>query len=93
MEGEDRDAGSNLTRLLAAYAEADYRFSRAFLVLLRYDYIDRNRDQNGQAAERFVGEGVWTVVPFADLRLAYKFIVPENRGDESQVLAMFHVYY
>ena len=93
VEGEDRDAGSNLTRLLAAYAEADYRFSRAFLVLLRYDYIDRNRDQNGQAAERFVGEGVWTVVPFADLRLAYKFIVPENRGDESQVLAMFHVYY
>ena len=91
--GDDRDAGSNTTDVLAAYAEADYRVSRALLFLVRYDYVDRDRDAEGQAAERFAGEGVWTVVPFADLRLAYKYIVPEDRGDESQVLAMLHFYY
>lgn len=93
VAGDDRDAASRTTRVVASYAEADYRVSRALLFLLRYDFVDLDRDAEGQAAERFAGEGVWTVVPFADLRLAYKYVVPENRGDESQVLAMFHFYY
>ncbi len=93
VAGEDKEAGQQVRRLLASYVEADYRVSRALLLILRYDFIDGNRTLEGEAAERFGGEGVWTVVPFADLRLAYKRIIPEKSGDESQILAMWHFYY
>jgi hypothetical protein len=91
--GRDRDGSQAVTRLIASYVEADWRFSRALLAIARYDFIDRNLDADGEAGERFGVEGVWTVVPFADLRLALRYIVPEQSGDVPQLLAMWHFYY
>lgn len=79
--------------LLATCAQADYRFSRAFTLRGRYDFADVFRSEPGNASERFAAEGEWTLVPFADLRLGYREIVPEKSGNEHMWLAMVHLYY
>lgn len=91
--GEDRDPGGTVTRVAGTFVEADYRFRRWLLISGRYDFVDRNRDLPGFAAERFGGDAIFTPVPFADLRIGYRRIVPETAGDENQALAMWHFYY
>ena len=88
------DAGNGSKRNLAAtYVGADYRVNRALLLRAKYDFADVRRGVAGNASERFSVEGDVTVVPFADLKLAYRRIVPETTGDENEVLAMWHFYF
>jgi hypothetical protein len=91
--GEDEAPSGAKTRVAGLYAEGGYTLSRSLTLNARYDFLDRNRDLAGQAAERYMGEAVWTMVPFADLRLSYRHITPEMAGDEDQILSMFHFYY
>lgn len=88
------DLGTGAKRnLLATYVQADYRINRAVTVRARYDFSDVFRSAPGNASERFAAEGEFTLVPFADLRLGYREIVPELTDNEHQLLAMVHLYY
>jgi hypothetical protein len=91
--GTDDLGNGEKRNLLATYVQTDYRVSRAFTARARYDFSDVFRSEPGFASERFVAEGEWTLVPFADLRLGYREIVPETSGNEHQILAMLHFYY
>jgi hypothetical protein len=91
--GENWNDDVSTTRIAALATEATWRFSRAVSVAARYDFSDRDRDTDGFAAERFGGEAIWTVVPFADLRIAYRRIIPETSGDVNQIQAQWHLYY
>jgi hypothetical protein len=62
-------------------------------VRARYDFSDTFRSTPGFASERFAAEGEFTLVPFADLRLGYRQVVPETSPDEHQLLGMVHLYY
>jgi len=88
------DPGNGLRRNLAAtFAEADYRLNRAVLLRVKYDFSDVFRHVAGNASERYVVETDLTLVPFADLKLGYRTIVPERTVNEYQLLAMLHLYY
>jgi hypothetical protein len=91
--GENWDQSEPAQRVAALSTEATWRFSRALSVAARYDFSDQNRDADGFAAERFGGEAIWTVVPFADLRIAYRRVIPEASGDVNQIQAQWHLYY
>jgi hypothetical protein len=91
--GQNRDNAGQDTPVIATVVAADYRFSRWLLIIGRYDYADLNLDEEGFASERFGIETVFTAVPFADLRLAYRRIRPEMTGDENQLALMWHFYY
>ena len=91
--GENWNGGDPTTRVAGLSAEASYRIARPFTLLARYDFSDQNRDADGFAAERFGGEAIWTVVPFADVRLAYRRIIPETSGDVNQIQAQWHLYF
>ncbi len=88
------DVGDGRKRNLAAtFVEADYRVSRALLLRAKYDFADVYRSQPGNASERYSVEGDATLVPFSDLKLAYRRIVPETSADENEVFLMWHFYY
>jgi hypothetical protein len=91
--GTDDLGNGEKRNLLATYAQADYRINRALIVRARYDFSDVFRSTPGNASERFAVEGECTLVPFADLRLGYREIVPETSDNEHQLLAMVHFYY
>ena len=91
--GTDDLGNGEKRNLLATYIQSDYRISRTFIVRARYDFSDVFRSTPGNASERFAVEGEATLVPFADLRLGYREIVPETSGNEHRVLGMFHFYY
>ena len=91
--GTDDEGGGSKRNLAATYVEADYRVNRALLVRAKYDFADVRRGVAGNASERFSVEGDVTVVPFADLKLAYRRIVPETTADENEILAMWHFYF
>ena len=88
------DLGDGTKRnLVATFLEADYRVSRALLLRAKYDFADVHRSVPGNASERFSIEVDITPVPFADLKLGYRRVVPESSPDENQVLAMWHFYF
>jgi hypothetical protein len=88
------DLGNGLKRnLLATFLQADYRVNRGLTLRARYDFSDVFRSEPGNASERYAAEGEFTLVPFADLRLGYREIVPEKTDNEHQWLAMVHLYY
>ena len=88
------DVGDGTKRnLLATFAQADYRVNRGLIVRARYDFSDLFRSTPGNASERFAAEGEFTLVPFADLRIGYRQVVPETSPNENQILAMMHFYY
>jgi hypothetical protein len=91
--GTDDLGNGEKRNLLATYVQSDYRWNRAFTLRARYDFSDVFRSVPGNASERFAVEGEFTLVPFADLRLGYREIVPETSGNEHQILAMMHFYY
>ncbi len=91
--GTDDVGGGSKRNLAATYVEAAYRASRALLLRARYDFADVSRSVPGNASERFSVEGDATVVPFVDLKLAYRRIIPETTANENEVLLMWHFYY
>jgi len=90
--GEDRSPAGDITRVAGLYGEAGYAFTRALALNARWDFADIDRDASDEA-KRWMAEGVWTPVPFADLRLSYRRIQPHVANDEDQILAMMHFYY
>jgi hypothetical protein len=91
--GRARDSGGGTTWPRGLYAEANYRVNRAILLRGKYDYVDLNHDLPGFASERFTAETDLTLVPFMDVKLSLRRIVPEDAPDENQVLVQWHAYY
>lgn len=91
--GTDDLGNGEKRNLLATYLQSDYRINRGFTMRARYDFSDVFRSTPGNASERFAVEGEFTLVPFADLRLGYREIVPETSGNQHLMLAMVHFYY
>jgi hypothetical protein len=91
--GEDENSAGDKASLVGTAVQVDYRFSRWLLIFGRYDYANRDLEADGFASERFAGETVFTVVPFADVRLGYRHIRPEMTGNENQLTMMWHFYY
>jgi len=75
------------------YGEADFRPGRTWLVRAKYDFVDLDHKQAGLAQERYTIESTWTPVPFADIMLSLRRVVPEDAIDENQVLLQWHFYY
>jgi hypothetical protein len=91
--GENEDAAGAIERTRGFFVEADWRVNRTVLVRGKYDYVDLEVDQAGRAQERFTAEGDFTFLPFLDLKLSYRRIVPEDAPDEHQGLLQWHFYY
>ena len=91
--GTDDDGAGSKRNLAATFLEMDYRVNRSLLLRAKYDLADVYRRVPGNASERFTVETDITLVPFADLKLSYRRIVPETSPDENQVLAMWHFYF
>ena len=91
--GTDDLGNGEKRNLLATFVQTDYRVHRGLIVRARYDFSDVFRSTPGNASERFSMEGEFTLVPFADLRLGYREIVPETSVNEHMILAMMHFYY
>ena len=91
--GESESAGGIIRRMRGFYAEADYRFSRTVLVRAKYDYIDRDQHTAGLAQERYTVESDLTFLPFVDMKVSLRRVVPEDASDENQGLLQWHFYY
>ena len=91
--GTDDDGAGSKRNLAATFLEMDYRVNRSLLLRAKYDFVDVHRSVLGNASERFTVETDVTLVPFSDLKLSYRRIVPETSPDEHQMLAMWHFYF
>ena len=91
--GRGDDGAGTLTDPRGLYAEADFRPAREWNVRAKYDYIDLDHRVAGRASERYTLETDWTPVPFADLKLSLRRVVPEDAPDENQLLFQWHFYY
>jgi hypothetical protein len=85
--GEDEMA-KDMTRLLLAWAEADYFFRRAARFRLRYEFLDRDRDEEYADSERYTIEGDWIPFPFTTFRLGYRFTSNEDTADREEVIGL-----
>jgi hypothetical protein len=91
--GTDDDGNGVKHNLRGLYGEAAYRVNRAVLLRGKYDFIDLDRSVPGRASERFALESDFTMVPFADLKVALRRVIPEDAEDEDQLLLQWHFYY
>lgn len=91
--GQTDDGTGTLEDLRGLYAEADVRVAREWLVRAKYDFIDLDHRVAGRAQERYTLETDFTPVPFADLKLSLRRVVPEDAVDENQILLQWHFYY
>jgi len=91
--GTDDDGAGVKRNLLATFLEADYRLNRGVLFRGKYDFSDVNRDVPGNAAERFLLESDLTLVPFCDLKLSYRQIIPEASPNVHELVGMVYVAY
>ncbi len=91
--GQTDDGAGGLRDPRAIYGEADVRAGRGWLVRAKYDFIDLDHRVAGRAQERYTLETDFTPVPFADLKLSLRRIVPEDAPDENQILLQWHFYY
>jgi hypothetical protein len=91
--GEHEDAAGAIRRLRGLFAEADYRVNRTVLLRAKYDFIDLDYRTAGLASERFTVESDLTFLPFVDMKVSYRRIVPEDASDENQGLVQWHFYY
>jgi hypothetical protein len=91
--GTDDPGDGSRVNLAATFLEVDYRANRALVLRGRYDFADVNRAVEGNASERWLVEGDFTPVPFVDLKLSYRRVVPETSPDEHQWLTLWHFYY
>ncbi len=91
--GESENAAGAIRRTRGFFVEADYRLSRSVLLRGKYDYVDLDPSVAGLAQERFAVESDFTFLPFVDLKLSLRRVVPENAPDENQGLLQWHFYY
>ena len=91
--GESEDALGAIRRTRGFFVEADYRVNRTVLVRGKYDYVDLDYRTAGLAQERFTVESDLTFLPFIDMKLSLRRVVPENAADENQGLIQWHFYY
>jgi len=91
--GESESDGGLVRRTRGFFAEADYRFSRTVLVRAKYDYVDLDQDTAGLAQERYTVESDLTFLPFVDMKLSLRRVVPEDAPDQNQGLVQWHFYY
>jgi hypothetical protein len=91
--GRVDDGAGTLEDPRGLYLEADVRLARAWLVRAKYDFIDLDHRVAGRAQERYTLETDFTPVPFADLKLSLRRVVPEDAPDENQLLLQWHFYY
>jgi hypothetical protein len=91
--GRTDDGIGGIERPQGFFVEGDYRVNRMCLLRAKYDYIDLNHDVEGRASERYVAETDLTLVPFMDVKLSLRRVVPEDAPDENQVLVQWHAYY
>ncbi len=91
--GQAKNAAGESTWPRGFYVEGNYRMNRAVLFRAKYDYVDLNHDLPGFASERYTAETDLTLVPFMDVKLSLRRIVPEDAPDENQVLVQWHAYY
>ncbi len=88
--GED-EVGGDLNRLLLAWAEADYFYERLARFRLRYEFLDRDRDQEYADSERYTIEGDIIPFPFATFRLGYRFTSNEDVPDREELIGLVSV--
>ena len=91
--GRGDDGAGTLTDPRGIYAEADVRVAREWNLRAKYDFIDLDHRVAGRAQERYTLETDFTPVPFADLKLSLRRVVPEDAPDENQLLLQWHFYY
>ncbi len=91
--GESESDGGLVRRTRGFFVEADYRLSRTVLVRGKYDYVDLDQATAGQAQERYTVESDLTFLPFVDMKVSLRRVVPENASDENQGLLQWHFYY
>ena len=91
--GESETGAGAIRRTRGFFVEADYRLDRTMLFRGKYDYIDLDYRTDGLASERFTLESDLTFLPFVDMKLSYRRIVPEDAPDENQGLVQWHFYY
>ena len=88
--GED-ERGDVTTPVLLAWAEADYFYERLARFRLRYEFLDKNRDEEFADSERYTVEGDLIPVPFAAVRLSYRFTSNEDELDIEELIGMVSV--
>ena len=91
--GESKDVAGTIRRTRGFFVEADYRLSRAVLLRGKYDYVDLDQRTPGLAQERYTVESDLTFLPFVDMKLSLRRVVPEDAADENQGLVQWHFYY
>jgi hypothetical protein len=91
--GTDDDGAGGKRNVLATFLEADYRLNRSVLLRGKYDFSDVHRSVPGNAAERFYVESDLTLVPFCDLKLSYRHIIPESAPNVYELVGMVYVAY
>jgi hypothetical protein len=91
--GETESGAGVIRRTRGFFVETDYRLDRTVLFRGKYDYIDLDYRIDGLAQERFTLESDLTFLPFVDMKLSYRRVVPEDAADENQGLIQWHFYY
>jgi hypothetical protein len=90
--GED-EIGSDITRSLLAWGEADYFYRRDGRLRLRYEFLDQDRDFEFADSERYTVEADWTPLPFNTLRVSYRFTSNESVSDLEEILALWNLHF
>ena len=91
--GESENGAGIIRRTRGLFAEADYKVNRTVLVRAKYDFIDLDYRTPGLAAERYTVESDLTFLPFVDMKVSLRRVVPEDAADENQGLIQWHFYY
>jgi hypothetical protein len=88
------------TKLAAWFGEADWAPQRQYNVRVRYDWTSLNDGAPQVAREaaqyvRYSLEGEWVPVPFAELRLSFRYLDPKDptQDIERQAFLQFHFSY
>ena len=91
--GTDDDGQGRKKNLRASYIEAIYEFSRAFRLRGKYDFVDLDREIEGNRAERYAIGGDITPIPFSTFVVQYRRIVAETLPDQNEALFLWYFYY
>ena len=88
------------TKLAAWFGEADWAPQRQYNVRVRYDWTSLNDGAPRWHARphwyvRYSLEGEWVPVPFAELRLSFRYLDPRDptQDIERQAFLQFHLSY
>jgi hypothetical protein len=87
--GTDRVAGV-ARNLEAAFAEADYRALRGLNLRAKVDWLDEDRNASGGWSRRLTGEADLNPVPFAEVKLSYRYYENSVGNIAKEYLALFY---